>query len=363
VRNRALDLMASHDVSRVDSIPEEDELDRLFDWAPAAEDSVDARRASRWLRDCLGELRPQERQALVLAYDRGMSHRDLGSASRAAARHGEDLGAPRPGQPALLRRGMHGSGAMKLARDPHLDALCGEYLLGTLRGPARRRFERALREAPLVAARLRHWQALAPRYSSMIETPPPASAWPRLERELGLSRYRTPWHRRLSLWRGWAIAATAAALLAIGLQIAPLKTTSSFAEIAQLSGPGDATRVSAALSADRRTLELRATRPVLAGPSQSYELWLIPAEGGAPVLARRAGQPRCEARACRGRRRRASRAAQSSRCRSSPPAARRPGRLPARSCSPAPSAFESKAGGRAYTDCNRPPIAYPSPND
>jgi RNA polymerase sigma-70 factor (ECF subfamily) len=77
VRNRALDLVASHDVSRVDSISEEDELDRLFDWAPAAEDSVDAGRASRWLRDCLGELRPQERQALVLAYDRGMSHSDL----------------------------------------------------------------------------------------------------------------------------------------------------------------------------------------------------------------------------------------------------------------------------------------------
>src|SRR6185503_1142323 len=38
VRNRALDLMASHDVSRVDSYPEEDELDRLFDWSPAADD-------------------------------------------------------------------------------------------------------------------------------------------------------------------------------------------------------------------------------------------------------------------------------------------------------------------------------------
>ena len=115
----------------------------------------------------------------------------------------------------------------------------------------------------------------------MIETPPPASAWTRLERELGLSRYRTPWHRRLSLWRGWAIAATAAALLAIGLQILPLQPT--FTEIAQLAGPGDAARVSAALSADRRTLELRASRPVLAGPAQSYELWLLPAEGGAPV--------------------------------------------------------------------------------
>jgi anti-sigma-K factor RskA len=30
-------------------------------------------------------------------------------------------------------------------------------------------------------------------------------------------------------------------------------------------------------------LQLRASRPVLAGPAQSYELWLIPAEGGAPL--------------------------------------------------------------------------------
>ena len=174
---------------------------------------------------------------------------------------------------------------MKLARDPRLDALCGEYLLGTLRGAARRRFERALHEEPLVAARLRHWVLLVPRHSAMIETPPPPSGWPRLERELQLSRFRTPWHRRLSLWRGWAIAATAAALLVLGVQLLPPERAPAFTEIAQLSGPGDAARVSAALSADRTTLELRASRPVLAGPAQSYELWLIPPEGAPVSLA------------------------------------------------------------------------------
>lgn len=74
-RNRALDLMASHDVSRVDSYQED--LDQLFDWAPAAGDELDAGRAARWVRQCLGGLRAVERQALVLAYDRGLSHRDL----------------------------------------------------------------------------------------------------------------------------------------------------------------------------------------------------------------------------------------------------------------------------------------------
>ena len=62
---------------------------------------------------------------------------------------------------------------MKLAGSARLDALCGEYLLGTLRGPARARFERALREEPRVALRFAHWQrTFTPRYSKLIEAQP-----------------------------------------------------------------------------------------------------------------------------------------------------------------------------------------------
>ena len=41
--------------------------------------------------------------------------------------------------------------------------------------------------------------------------------------------------------------------------------------------------MTARLSADGGALELRAERPVSAGPAQSYELWLLPAEGDAPI--------------------------------------------------------------------------------
>jgi len=83
VRNRAIDVRASHDVSRVDSYHDalEDDpdgaLDRLFDWSQDAGDNEDRRRASKWLRDCLGKLKAVERQALVLAYEHGLSHGDL----------------------------------------------------------------------------------------------------------------------------------------------------------------------------------------------------------------------------------------------------------------------------------------------
>ena len=102
VRNRALDVRASHDVSRVDSYheaPDEDPegaLDRLFDWTPGPDDSEDRRRAAKWLRDCLAKLHAAERQALVLAYDRGLSHGDL------AAHLGKPLGTVK----AWIRRGM-----------------------------------------------------------------------------------------------------------------------------------------------------------------------------------------------------------------------------------------------------------------
>src|SRR5262245_32576508 len=108
---------------------------------------------------------------------------------------------------------------MKLASLPVLDALCGEYLVGTLRGAARRRFERALNEEPLVARRLAYWRDLVDlRYTKMSEAQPSAKVWSRLERELGLSRYRAPWYRSAGFWRGWAVAATAALVVVLGVE-------------------------------------------------------------------------------------------------------------------------------------------------
>jgi anti-sigma-K factor RskA len=168
---------------------------------------------------------------------------------------------------------------MKLAPNPVLDALCGEYLVGTLRGVARRRFERALHEEPLVAARLEYWQGVvAPRYTKMMEAQPRAAIWNRLERELGLSRYRAPWHKRAGFWRGWAVAATAALVLVLGLEYA--RQAPPPVQIAQLVGKEPAMPViNAHLSKDSATLMLHASRPVIAGPQQSYELWLLTPDG------------------------------------------------------------------------------------
>lgn len=185
---------------------------------------------------------------------------------------------------------------MKLARHRQLDALCGEYLLGTLRGRARARFERALREEPLVALRLQHWsRVFAPRFAQSIALEPTPAVWRRLRRELELDRYRIPWFRRVGFWRGWAVAATAALVLAVGYVALQPLVAPTFTEVARLAGEAPAS-VSAALSRDGTALRLRASRPVLAGPQQSYELWLIPREGGAPISLAVLGQLDAELR-------------------------------------------------------------------
>jgi RNA polymerase sigma-70 factor (ECF subfamily) len=94
-RNRALDIVASHDVSRVDAYDEE-QADRLFDWSEGADDAEERRRSARWLRDCLSRLQATERQALVLAYQHGLSHAEL------AAQLEKPLGTVK----SWLRRGM-----------------------------------------------------------------------------------------------------------------------------------------------------------------------------------------------------------------------------------------------------------------
>lgn len=172
---------------------------------------------------------------------------------------------------------------MKLATHAALDALCGEYLLGALRGPARRRFDRALRDEPLVASRLRHWEGLAPRYSTAVEIPPSNSVWQRLESTLELTRYRAPWYRREPFWIAVSAAMAVVLVIAFTLQVMQQRDVIDEVEIALLTGKGDAPQVSAHRSRDGRTLVLRSTRPLMAGAAKSYELWVIPAEGGDPL--------------------------------------------------------------------------------
>jgi RNA polymerase sigma-70 factor, ECF subfamily len=94
VRNRAIDLMETHDVARVDSYhaalddKPEASLDQIFDWSSpeSMDETLDSSRLRKFLLRCLAGLAAVERQSLVLAYDQGLSHGEL------AAHLGRPLG-------------------------------------------------------------------------------------------------------------------------------------------------------------------------------------------------------------------------------------------------------------------------------
>jgi len=78
VRNRAIDLVSSAEVSRAVAVDEDAEraLEQVLDTA-SAEQLLESDRRARSLRDCLARLEAPHRQALVLAYHHGLSHGDL----------------------------------------------------------------------------------------------------------------------------------------------------------------------------------------------------------------------------------------------------------------------------------------------
>ena len=105
---------------------------------------------------------------------------------------------------------------MDYARPPLADRLAAEYVLGTLRGPARRRFEALLPAHAGLRAAIAAWQSrLAPLAAAIDPVDPSEAVWPALERRLfAAAEPAAPsgWWQRLALWRGVAALATVAAL-------------------------------------------------------------------------------------------------------------------------------------------------------
>jgi anti-sigma-K factor RskA len=107
-------------------------------------------------------------------------------------------------------------------RDPELVArLAAEYVLGTLRGLARARFERLAVERPSVRRAIDAWERrLVPLARGVEEVLPPARVWRRIEAELRAEAAlveraaRVRWWQRLVAWR---LATAVSMLLALAV--------------------------------------------------------------------------------------------------------------------------------------------------
>jgi anti-sigma-K factor RskA len=110
------------------------------------------------------------------------------------------------------------------------DLLAAEYVLGTLRGPARRRFEKLLSGYPSLRQRVQEWDLRLNRLAqSAPPVAPPAAAFDALQQRLFPGPPRPQWFERLNLWRGLAVGSSVlAGVLAAVLLVTPPQQTPGY---------------------------------------------------------------------------------------------------------------------------------------
>jgi anti-sigma-K factor RskA len=198
---------------------------------------------------------------------------------------------------------------MRYRDKPELqDRLAAEYVLGTLRGRARLRFEAWLREDAALRGVVAAWQErLAPLAAAMPERAPPRRVWQAVERRIGAAAPVTAaspggWWDSLAFWRNWGLVATGCAAALVGalalrapevvevpvvrqVEVEPRGMRPSYVAVLHAAGPNDE-RLMFVAYANRNSDELWVKRMELPQEphDHSYELWGLPAQaGGKPV--------------------------------------------------------------------------------
>ena len=178
---------------------------------------------------------------------------------------------------------------LQLKNNPGLqEKLAAEYVLGTLRGGARHRFEQWLQQDAALRMVVSQWEAhLIPMAEFSKAVPPPAGVWPALEKRLGLKVSEDRWaywrnlRQDLAFWRGLGMFSTTAAIVLfsvlLGRQAEPPVPQTSY--VATLSD--DKAQAIAVITGDvkRGKLQVRMVTAQNIAADKSLELWAVGKDG------------------------------------------------------------------------------------
>ncbi len=159
------------------------------------------------------------------------------------------------------------------------ERLAAEYALGTLRGPARARFRRWMREDAALARAAAEWEArLAPMAGAVAPVRPPRRVWEEISARIGPGA--SPARSRGGLWKAFALLASgaAAALVFMTVMLPPQKPGGEY--VAVLSDPKTQKPV-LLVSAGRRDtrLKVKTLDPSIQPADASLEIWALPKDG------------------------------------------------------------------------------------
>jgi anti-sigma-K factor RskA len=161
-----------------------------------------------------------------------------------------------------------------------IDRLASEYVLGTLRGPARRRFERWRASAPPVDQRCRFWEERLMRLArDLTPVQPPSHVWMAIQRRLNVAAPR-PLLRRM---RSFALAASVVLVVGVaGLLYWHSLQTVRATVVATISAKSGQHVWELEVFGNLDRLVAHAANLPARPAGSDYELWALP-KGGAPV--------------------------------------------------------------------------------
>ena len=171
---------------------------------------------------------------------------------------------------------------MDYGRPQRADALAAQYVAGTLRGPARRRFETLLPSHPALQSAVTQWQdRLLPLTGALQPQRPSAAVWRAIEQRLWPAAAVQPWWQRLGLWRALSAATMAAVVGLTVLVVTPPPAQAPVVVVLQGTGADTAVggTIVASLSGDGRAMVTRTLTPVSLTTDRVLELWSVPPQG------------------------------------------------------------------------------------
>ena len=180
---------------------------------------------------------------------------------------------------------------MDYGRPELADRLATEYVAGTLRGPARRRFEALLPAHPLLRAATRAWQdRLMPLTLAVAPQKPSPEVWKRIEQRIGhapapaTASAPVGWWRQLAFWRGLSALAGVAVLSLAVLLANPGPVQPPIVVVLSSTAPAEAGAVVpasfvASITADGRAMVTKPLVNVGLQADKALELWSVPPSG------------------------------------------------------------------------------------
>jgi anti-sigma-K factor RskA len=171
---------------------------------------------------------------------------------------------------------------MNLRTPGRADALAAQYVLGTLRGRARARFERLARSDAAIGDAVHQWEErLLPLAEQLPPVRPPQRVWQAILERIrgsGAARRSSLWVN-VGLWRGLALAGLAATFVLALALFTPAPERPQGTLVAVLSG-SDA-KAALIASADRfgRYLTVKAISRIDVPADRSLQLWMLPGTG------------------------------------------------------------------------------------